>query len=105
MEVLRMSRSVFKRIVWSVVALLLPIVSFGKSPKIAPDLAAADPQGVATVIVQFNRPPDAAEHARVAQLGGVRQADLDAIQGAVYSLPVRALEALANNPNVLYVSP
>jgi serine protease AprX len=97
--------SFLRRSASAAMVLLLQIVCPAKSPKIAPDLADANPQSVATVIVQFHGAPDAAQHARVAQLGGVRHADLGLIHGTIYSIPARALEALANSPNVRYVSP
>src|SRR3954466_9050063 len=87
------------------IAVLLPVFCIAKSAKISSDLATRDPQSVADVIVQFHVKPDAAQHSRIAQLGGVRRADMDLIEASLYSIPVRALEALANNPNIRYVSP
>jgi serine protease AprX len=83
----------------------LPLVCFGGSPKIAPDLAAADPRSTVDVVVQFVAPADANQQRRIGQMGGVRKADLDLIGAAVYSIPAVALDGLANDPNVRYVSP
>src|SRR5689334_16261315 len=84
--------------------LLAPFLLFGDSPKLSPDLA-SDPSSVVDVIVQFDGPPGESQHAGVRQLGGTLKADLGFMRAGLYSLPARALEALANNPNVIYVSP
>jgi hypothetical protein len=39
------------------------------------------------------------------QAGGIERALLDAINGGLYSIKGAALEALARNPNVTYISP
>jgi serine protease AprX len=83
---------------------LLPLLCFG-APKLAPDLANLDPQSNVRVIVQFATPPGLQDHQRIQQAGGVHESDLDLVRGSVYSLPAAALKGLANNPNVLYVSP
>ena len=92
-----------KRIALSALS-LIPSICLAASPGLAPDLASADPRGVVDVIVQFNVPAQQ-QHASISQLGGVHRADMGIINGAVYSIPVVALGALANNPNVTYVSP
>src|SRR5712691_10678141 len=84
--------------------LCLPLACNGGSPKIAPDLNGIDPHSVASVIVQFATPPDRAQQERVNQVGGVEQAELPLIQGVLLSIPARALNGLANDPNVVYIS-
>src|ERR1019366_1580169 len=85
--------------------LLLAAPCFGASPKLSPDLAGLDPASFVDVIVQFAALPDQAQAARIHALGGNPKLDLSLINAAVYSLPAAALNALANSPNVLYVSP
>ncbi len=57
------------------------------------------------VIIQFNQTPTAAHHQKVQNKGGVLKRKLDIIKGAHYSIPVAALEALANDPDVAFISP
>jgi serine protease AprX len=85
--------------------LLVPFASYGQSSKIAPDLAAADPHSVVTVIVQFAGPADDSQEATIRRLGGTPQAELPLIEGKLVSIPANALNGLANNPNVVYISP
>src|SRR3982750_3665971 len=91
--------------VLSVALVFLPHPCFAKSPKIAPDLRDVNPHTNVDVIVQFKAPPDGEQDAGVTRLGGVRRAELKLIHGALYSIPAAALDGLANNPNVVYVSP
>ncbi len=87
------------------ILLLLPLACHARSPKIAPDLDGLDPHSIISVIVQFAAPPDSAQHGRIDQAGGVEQADLPLIRGEIVSIPASALSGLANDPNVVYVSP
>src|ERR1700752_5147167 len=57
------------------------------------------------VIIQFNETPTAAHHQKVRNKGGVLKTKLDFIKGAHYSVPVDALDALANDPDVAHISP
>src|SRR6266567_3196166 len=57
------------------------------------------------VIVQFNQTPTDAHHQKVQNKGGVLKTKLDAIKGAHYSVPVESLDALADDPDVAYISP
>jgi serine protease AprX len=86
--------------------LFLPLICFGGPFKVSPDLADADPHSVVNVIVQFVLPPDNDDNQTINQLGGVpQQADLSLIRAKIYSIPAKAVAALANNPNVAYISP
>jgi serine protease AprX len=84
---------------------IFPLLSFGGSPKIAPDLAGSDPHSVVNVVVQFFAPPDSTQLATIDQIGGVHQAELNLIHAGLYTIPSGALDALVNHPNVRYVSP
>src|SRR6266702_7727730 len=57
------------------------------------------------VIIQFNQTPTAAHHQKVQNKGGVLKRKLDIIKAAHYSVPVEALDALADDPDVAYISP
>jgi serine protease AprX len=85
--------------------LLLPLLGYGRSSKIAPDLDGLDPQSIVTVIVQFTGLSDEARETIIEHLGGEEEAELPVIHGVLISLPARALAGLANNPNVVYISP
>jgi subtilisin family serine protease len=50
-------------------------------------------------------PPGDQQHASIRQRGGLLKANLDLVQASVYSMPAAALEALANNPAIVYISP
>lgn len=80
-------------------------MSFGAHPKIARDLE-VNADGNATVIIQFTGTPTARHHQMVKAHGGTHRADLGAaIKGGAYSISRRALEALANDPDVAYITP
>src|SRR5260370_40561655 len=57
------------------------------------------------VIRQFNQTPTDAHHQKVQNKGGVLKTKLDFIKGAHYSVPVESLDALADDPDVAYISP
>jgi len=57
------------------------------------------------VIIQFNQTPTAAHHQKVQNKGGVLKTKLDFIKGAHYSVPLDALDDLADDPDVAYISP
>src|SRR2546426_11339449 len=57
------------------------------------------------VIIQFNQTPTDAHHQKVQNKGGVLKTKLDFIKGAHSSVPVESLEALADDPDVAYISP
>src|SRR5690348_350698 len=89
----------------ALVCLVLSTVSYGSSPKIAPDLGGRDPASIVNVIVQFAPATAGAQQAFLAASGGTIVADLPLIEAVVVALPAAALEGVARNPNVLYISP
>jgi hypothetical protein len=84
---------------------LVPFLGFSSSAKLAPDLSQIDPQSRVDVIIQFAMPPGDQQHASILQRGGLLKTNLDLVQAAVYSIPAVALEALASNPAIVYISP
>jgi serine protease AprX len=61
--------------------------------------------GTVDVIIQFNQTPTDVQHQKVQNKGGVLKTKLDFIKGAHYSVPVGSVEALADDPDVAYISP
>src|SRR5690242_12512383 len=116
----------------AILFLILPAFCFGQgnsNHQISPDLAAmvaanaANPSAIQNVIVQFAGPPtqqdianiNAAANANVNPNGNPNPGppqplpnapDLSLIGAQYYSLPLQAINALANNnPNILYITP
>jgi serine protease AprX len=96
--------SLFGRVARSV-TIFLPLICLGDPSKIASDLANADPHSVVNVIVQFNLPPSSQDLGAIGQLGGQEQADLGLIQSKLFAIPAAALNGIAHNPHVSYISP
>jgi serine protease AprX len=90
-------------------ALLAAGTSFADSKhKLSKDLQALEGSShgsTVDVIIQFNEAPTDAQHAKVQARGGVIKTKLDAIKGAHYSIPAESLSALAEDPDVAYVTP
>src|SRR5229473_1286672 len=94
----------------TLITLLAAGLSFadGKKHKLSKDLDALKSGHNGTtvdVIIQFNQTPTAAHHQKVQNKGGALKTKLDFIKGAHYSVPVEALDALADDPDVAYISP
>src|SRR6266852_2001545 len=80
----------------------------GNKHKVSSDLDALkgnNSGATVDVIIQFNQTPTNAHHQKVQSKGGVLKTKLDFIKGAHCSVPVEALDALADDPNVAYISP
>ncbi len=91
-------------------------VIFAASTKLSPDLSSANPNSRIRVIVQYNRAPqtpsvlggvlnDITPVTSILNLGGVVSAVSDVVNAVVCTLPTSALQSLASNPNVTYISP
>src|SRR6266853_3473576 len=94
----------------TLITLLAAGLSFadGKKHKLSKDLDAfkgGHNGATVDVIIQFNQTPTAAHHQKVQNKGGVLKTNLDFIKGAHYSVPVEALDALADDPDVAFISP
>ena len=90
--------------------LLVAGLSFaeGKKHKLSRDLEAlkgGHNGATMDVIIQFNQTPTTAHHQKVQGKGGVLKTNLDFIKGAHHSVPVEALDALADDPEVVHISP
>jgi serine protease AprX len=80
----------------------------GNHHKLSKELEAlkgGDGGATVDVIIQFNQTPTAAHHQKVQNKGGILKRTLSIVKGAHYSIPVTALEALANDPDVAFISP
>src|SRR6266700_7650028 len=80
----------------------------GKKHKLSKDLDAlkgGHNGATVDVIIQFNQTPTAAHHQKVQDKGGVLKTNLDFIKAGHYSVPTGALDDLANDPDVAYISP
>jgi serine protease AprX len=88
-----------------IVLLLLPTFCAARSLKLAPDVHARSGESTIDVIVQFTGAPTEERHKRLERRGARVQRELRLIQAAVYSIPPAVAEELANEPDVVYVSP
>src|SRR5882762_4690756 len=82
----------------------------GRRSRISSELAAFATQKSSAnqrieVIVQFRQSPTTAHYQRMRSLGGVHRRALGLVRGGLFNLPLSAIRALANDPDVLYVSP
>ena len=75
-----------------------------RATKLAPDLPTYGP-GTLDVIVQFVGQQSETPRNRITGLGGRFRGELGAIRGASYNLPIAALNALRDDPDILYISP
>ena len=93
----------------ALITLLAAGLSFadGKKHKLSKDLdtlKGGHDGATVDVIIQFNQTPTDVQHQKVGNKGGVLKAKLDVIKGAHYSVPTGALDDLANDPDVAYIS-
>ena len=94
----------------ALITLLAAGLSFadGKKHKLSKDLDAVKGGkhgATVDVIIQFNQTPTNAHHQKVQKKGGALKRKLDLIKGAHYSIPVEALDALADDPDVVFITP
>ncbi len=78
---------------------------FAQHHKVAASLETLDEDSVADVIVQYAKVPDEQHHQKVLARGGVLHEELGIIRSGHYSIPARALHELADDPEVLHISP
>lgn len=78
-------------------------LSFAGHPKMARDLKGSGE--MVDVIVQFTAAPTSRHHDKVRRRGGLFRADLGVAKAGLYTVPAGALEDLANDPEVAYITP
>jgi len=90
------------RLIQLTIFMTLVGVAFAGS-KVAPDLQAISSSTV-DVIVQFVKPPTKQQLKLLGSYGRMKHI-FEGIKAAHLTLPVSAIQALANNPSILYLSP
>jgi serine protease AprX len=78
---------------------------WGHHSRVADELKSLDQNATVDVIVQFKHAPTEEHHRSVRDRGGMHKADLHLIKGALYSIPASAIESLADDSEVDYISP
>jgi serine protease AprX len=80
-------------------------MAFAGPQKISGDLQAKTTADQVDVIVQFTQVPTAVHHEKILSRGGMIKRELGQFKGAAYSMPASALADLADDPDVVYISP
>lgn len=80
-------------------------LAFAQTHKMSEDLEGIPPSTQVDVIVQFTQAPTARHHRKVLDRGGKLKRELGLIKGGAYSLPGSALEDLAQDGDVAFISP
>ncbi len=88
-----------------ILGFLMASLAIAGSPKVSNDLKDKNTSEISDVIVQFRVAPTEKHHQKVINKGGQLKKELGLVKGGLYSLPVGALEALAADPEVVYISP
>jgi serine protease AprX len=73
--------------------------------KLSPELQQVDANAVVPVIVQFFHQPVDSDHQRLSGRGASLRTKLGSVMGGAYRVPAYALQDLAQDPNVKYISP
>ena len=73
--------------------------------KLSPDLKDLDPKSETKVIIQWNTDANDSKHQKVKKHGGALRSTLQSIKAGAYSVPASALDSLADDPDVRYISP
>ena len=85
--------------------LLSAVPAFARHPKFSPDLDDSKGSANVNVIVQFTQAPTQKHFDKVRAHGGELKTQLGTFRGAVFSVPASALQNLADDPDVTYISP
>jgi serine protease AprX len=75
-----------------------------RGQKLANELTTLDPAASVDVIVQYKVQPTSEHFDRVHSLGGADKKRFKRIPGAAFTIPAGALQELAKDPNVAYIS-
>lgn len=85
--------------------ILTASLAYAGSRKISRELDGAKASGQVDVIVQFTQTPSARHHQKIARRGGSLKRELGHFRGAAYHMSPAMLADLANDPEVVYISP
>ena len=95
-----------KRMRIAILAFAAAGLAYGQHhPKISAELEGRDPKATVNVIIQYRQGAQQRHVDAVSRKGGVHKSNLDVVNGAAYSVPAGALEELANDPEVEFISP
>src|SRR5678815_72016 len=98
--------AVWGRILLALWALSLSsILAFAASPKLARELKGRNAGDQLDVIVQYRSAPSQSHFDQVRSKGGLLRRDLRDLKAAAFRVSGETLADLANDPNVLYISP
>jgi serine protease AprX len=75
------------------------------NPKLSADLAVGDGQAASDIIVQWKQKPTEVQHQKVLSRGGTLHRGFSNVSSAAYSLPSSELSALANDADVVFITP
>ena len=81
------------------------LAAYGKHPKVDKDLGSIDAESTVDVIIQYKQVPGAGHHKKVHDKGGQHKRDLSLIKGGHYSLTAKTIRELADDPDVVAISP
>ena len=73
--------------------------------KISRELENLDPNSTVDVIVQFTEAPTERHHQKVLSQGGMLRSSLELVKAGAYSVPAGSIGLLANDPEVVHISP
>src|SRR5271169_3411768 len=79
--------------------------ALGQQSKLGRDFNRIDPKSTVDVIIQYKHVPTEADHQWVRGQGGTVRRRYGRVRAGVYTVRASALKALANNPNVTYITP
>ena len=79
-------------------------LAFAGGPKVSSDLRAVNPQAAVDVIIQFKHAPMSFQHGKVFAQGGALRQEFQALKGALYTISPKALAALEQDDEVVYIS-
>jgi serine protease AprX len=80
---------------------MISALAWAANPKVAPDLA----NWKGAVIVRYKAHMQDQHHRRIEQRGGHLNRTLEVVNSAAYQIPAAALEEVANDPDVEYITP
>ena len=94
---------------WLLISVLVAVSSrraLPSSPKISPDLQSVDPNATVRVIVQYAQTPPATNPGLISGLlNTTLNLVFNVVHAVVYTVSGSSLSTLANDPNVVYISP
>jgi len=85
--------------------ILISIPTIAVSQKISKEFEEKQGAGKVDVIVQFDQAPTARHHEKILNRGGRINRDLGEFKGGAYSISASELVDLANDPEVVHISP